>query len=454
MKQARVLTAVSVVIAATGALSSTATAATKTETFDYTGAAQTWTVPPGITEATFDLYGAQGAGFAATSEFAPGLGGRATATITLTPGASIEVNVGGSGVVGGFNGGGTSAGIGSGGGASDIRVGGTAPADRVLVAGGGGGAGQTACGGQSVHGGAGGGATGGPGSAGAGGCGAPVGGGGTQIEGGSATAPATAGGFGTGGSAGAAGAGGGGGGWFGGGGGGVGAGVSGGGGGGSGHGPAGTTFETGVRSGNGLVTVSYELDPPPVTTIAAGPEGVTTDPSPSFGFASDQAGSSFECSFDGAAFDACTSPQGYSELADGPHTFAVRATNDQLTTGTAASREFTVDTTAAGLASAKKTQRQTDKVVVKLKLSATDEALKTKAKGSVKLGRKDFKLASQALDLDAGATETVKLRPRKDEERLLRGLADGKSAEAKPQVKFTDSAGNTAIKKLRVKLTD
>jgi hypothetical protein len=49
------------------------------------------------------------------------------------------------------------------------------------------------------------------------------------------------------------GGGGGGGGWFGGGG-----GFDGGaGGGGSGHGPQGTAFETGVRQGNGLITVTY-----------------------------------------------------------------------------------------------------------------------------------------------------------------------------------------------------
>jgi hypothetical protein len=284
-----------------------------------------------------------------------------------------------------------------------------------------------------------------------------VGGGGTQIEGGSATAPATAGVFGAGGNAGASGGGGGGGGgggWFGGGGGSGASSVGGGGGGGSGHGPAGTTFETGVRAGHGLVTVSYELDPPPVTTITAGPEAVTTDPSPSFGFVSDQAGTTFECSLDGAALDPCASPRGYSELADGPHTFAVLATNDQLTTGMATSREFTIDTTTAGSASAKKTQRQTDKVVVKLKLSATDEPLKAKAKGRVKLGRKGFKLAPRAVDLDAGATETVKLKPRKDEERLLKGLVNGKTAKGSLQVKFTDSPGNTAIEKLHVTLTD
>ena len=55
------------------------------------------------------------------------------------------MNVGGQGAghdAGGFNGGGSADGSGGfgGGGASDIRIGGTALTDRVLVAGGGGGA--------------------------------------------------------------------------------------------------------------------------------------------------------------------------------------------------------------------------------------------------------------------------------------------------------------------------
>src|SRR3954449_11577196 len=71
-------------------------AAATTETFVYTGAAQTWTVPAGVSEATVDLYGAQGGG-GHSALFPPGLGGRATATIGVTPGGSIQVNVGGQG---------------------------------------------------------------------------------------------------------------------------------------------------------------------------------------------------------------------------------------------------------------------------------------------------------------------------------------------------------------------
>ena len=61
--------------AALGGLALAAPASAKTRTFNYTGAAQTWTVPAGVTQATFDLFGAQGGGNLGSSIFAPGLGG-------------------------------------------------------------------------------------------------------------------------------------------------------------------------------------------------------------------------------------------------------------------------------------------------------------------------------------------------------------------------------------------
>jgi hypothetical protein len=61
-----------------------------------------------------------------------------------------------------------------------------------------------------------------------------------------------------------------------------------------------------------------------------------------FTFTADQAGSTFECSLDNAAFAACTSPQGYSGLALGGHTFAVRASNNGLTDASPASETWQV----------------------------------------------------------------------------------------------------------------
>src|SRR5262245_32195545 len=70
-----------------------ALAAPTTVTFSYTGAAQSWTVPAGVTQATFDLDGAAG-GSGNNGRNAGGLGGRATATIVVTPGTIYQINVG------------------------------------------------------------------------------------------------------------------------------------------------------------------------------------------------------------------------------------------------------------------------------------------------------------------------------------------------------------------------
>ncbi|MSV45997.1 MAG: hypothetical protein F2915_03455, partial [Actinobacteria bacterium] len=130
------------------ALPASASAASTTDSFDFTGGAQLWIVPDGVTEATFDLLGAQGAG----SNFGPsGLGGFAAVTIAVVPGQTFQINVGGagSGSTGGFNGGangrasGASSSGGGGGGASDVRTGSFGLDDRIVVAGGGGGGGNS-----------------------------------------------------------------------------------------------------------------------------------------------------------------------------------------------------------------------------------------------------------------------------------------------------------------------
>jgi hypothetical protein len=236
--------------------------------FNYTGTAQTWTVPAGVTSVTLHVYGAQGGG----------LGGGARATFGVSPGQVLQLNVGGraDGSTGGFNGGGnggvpTSGGAGSGGGgASDVRVSPFGLADRIIVAGGGGGdAGSGLF--QGGTGGAGGGvqgAGGGPnptnnsGSPGRGGTATGGGAGGAGDSGGTDGTGGTLGRGGQGGagtcrSPGCGGGGGGGGGRYGGGGGGGSYSGGGGGGGGSGHGPAGAALETGVNLGNGKIVISY-----------------------------------------------------------------------------------------------------------------------------------------------------------------------------------------------------
>jgi hypothetical protein len=79
----------------------------------------------------------------------------------------------------------------------------------------------------------------------------------------------------------------------------------------------------------------------PDTTIVAGPDGSTSDPT--FGFASDDPGASFECRIDDGAFAPCTSPRRYDGLALGAHAFAVRAVSAiPRTDPTPAERSFTL----------------------------------------------------------------------------------------------------------------
>ncbi len=88
---------------------------------------------------------------------------------------------------------------------------------------------------------------------------------------------------------------------------------------------------------------------PPETSITSGPgEGSLTNvDSASLGFSSSEGGSSFECDLDAGGWGPCISPESYVGLADGSHTFMVRATDAATNTDPSpASRTWTVDTAA------------------------------------------------------------------------------------------------------------
>jgi hypothetical protein len=261
--------------------------------FTYTGAAQTFTVPLGVTSIRIDAAGAQG-GASLSYGNQGGKGARVIKDLPVIPGQVLNIFVGGAGTnttdgggvgkAGGFNGGGVGGngqccGGAGGGGATDIRIGGIDISDRVLVAGGGGGAGgygdfsfsgiggnagENGISGNPGGSGAGGGAGGSQTSSGLGGAGGFNGNGGnTAIQniGGD-------GGFGS-----NNGGGGGGGGYFGGGGGGgcTSGCFSGGGGGGSSYAASPATFSTGYQSGNGRLILSYNINLVPSVAQTSGP---------------------------------------------------------------------------------------------------------------------------------------------------------------------------------------
>ncbi|MBB4662091.1 hypothetical protein [Conexibacter arvalis] len=137
--------------------------------FTLSGGPQHWTVPEGVTEATFTLQG--GAGGAAATGGAGGVGAAVRATLAVTPGERLTIIVGGQPTLlaPGFNGGGDAGtgGIGpaagAGGGATTIL---SSSGANLLVAAGGGGGGANGAGGPSAGAGGDGGAGGAAGAAG------------------------------------------------------------------------------------------------------------------------------------------------------------------------------------------------------------------------------------------------------------------------------------------------
>jgi len=80
------------------------------------------------------------------------------------------------------------------------------------------------------------------------------------------------------------------------------------------------------------------------TVISAAPPGLTNSPAASINFTSPQIAASFECKLDSGVWTVCSAPAVVSSLADGAHTFSVRA-KDSLGTldTTPAVTSWTVD---------------------------------------------------------------------------------------------------------------
>jgi hypothetical protein len=103
----------------------------------------------------------------------------------------------------------------------------------------------------------------------------------------------------------------------------------------------------GVPSVARIVTVQDNFDTDgPTATITSKPSSPTKSTAAGFGFTASEAGSSFSCRLDGGAFAPCFSPQGYTGLADGLHTFEVKATDQAGNTGAVDAFAWTIDTVA------------------------------------------------------------------------------------------------------------
>ena len=261
------------------------------------------------------------------------------------------------------------------------------------------------------------------------------------------------------------------------------------------------TFEVRAKDGAGNTSPAqsrtFTVDTTGATTsIDSGPAAgstITTD-SATFGFSANETGSTFECSLDGAAFAACTSPQAYGGLADGSHTFAVRATDSVGNTGPVTTRTFTVDTSGGGAGggggggvgtgggggtgngadtevtdldtTAKKTQKQKGKSI-KIKVSVgAAEAITVLGKGTIEVKgqKKGYELKDVSKQIDAGERTILrlKLKKKKDVKKVKQAIKRYKKAPRKQkqklavkapvQVVATDAAGNEENEKRVVRL--
>ena len=103
----------------------------------------------------------------------------------------------------------------------------------------------------------------------------------------------------------------------------------------------------GNLSASRITEVNYDPDAIPAPQIIGKPSENTASTAASFTFTGVESGLSYECSLDGAAFTACTSPHSLSSLGSGDHQFRVRL-KSSLATGPAAIYNWHVDTSAPG----------------------------------------------------------------------------------------------------------
>ncbi len=219
------------------------------------------------------------------------------------------------------------------------------------------------------------------------------------------------------------------------------------------------TFETRStdRAGNleaPAVSRSFTVDTvEPDTAIDSGPSGTVSDSTPSMGFSSPEAGSTFECSVDGAAFSACASPLELGPLSQGDHDFEVRASDAAGNTdATPASRSFTVDTviTGRGLKVAK--NRKVGKKVKVPVTVKTGEKATVKVTGKVTLGGGALKKVTKKPASGKKVTLNAVLKKSSSNSKVKKKIRKGKKPKMKLTVKVTDGAGNVRKTKKTVRL--
>ena len=102
---------------------------------------------------------------------------------------------------------------------------------------------------------------------------------------------------------------------------------------------------TGNQSAAASFSWTIDTTPPPAPTIDSHPADSTSATDAHFVFSDSEQGVSFRCRLDGADFAACAGPQDYTALAQGQHTFDVKAIDAAGNQSDPTSFSWTIDTT-------------------------------------------------------------------------------------------------------------
>lgn len=112
------------------------------------------------------------------------------------------------------------------------------------------------------------------------------------------------------------------------------------------------TFSVTARDAVGNLSVpatatwTVDTSPPPVPVVTTGPASLTNATSATFAVFDADPTATLACSLDGADFATCTSPVTYTSLAEGPHTFDVKALDELGNSASAPRWTWEVDLTA------------------------------------------------------------------------------------------------------------
>jgi hypothetical protein len=102
-----------------------------------------------------------------------------------------------------------------------------------------------------------------------------------------------------------------------------------------------------VGNESAVTTYSWKIDvtSPPAPTITSAPASVTASTTAAFAFSEGDSTATLRCKLDAGSFTTCTSPTSYQQLAEGTHTFGVKAVDPAGNESTVSSFAWTIDVT-------------------------------------------------------------------------------------------------------------